>query len=245
MRGRIRCDASAEPRRGLFAMLMSELACATECLYAKTSISIGSLGSTIICLNVGTSISIGSLRSTVPRLGVRTSIGTGRPWSTVPCLHARTAIGTAALDQPRRRPRLPTPATHRFTPQHEACIPNDPGRDIRRHMKDAPDPVPALKRELAQAIVLRLGRSGQFNLASRVGVDQPRASDLERGRLERFSLQQLVRFAARADGDVRITVTWTSRRIWIIPRLSSTRRQPRWPVRRPPSASCTPDNYSR
>src|SRR5687768_3514985 len=106
MRGRIRCDAGAEPRRGLFAMLMSELACATECLYAKTPISMGRLESTITRLNVGTSISIGSLGSTVPRLGDRTSIGAGRPWSTVPCLHARTAIGTAALDQPRRRHRL-------------------------------------------------------------------------------------------------------------------------------------------
>ncbi|MFN2565149.1 MAG: helix-turn-helix domain-containing protein [Gemmatimonadaceae bacterium] len=80
------------------------------------------------------------------------------------------------------------------------------------------DPVPALKRQLADAILDRLRRSGQLNIAHRLGIDQPRASDLQRGRLERFSLQQLVRFAARVDGEVTISVAWTSRRVWIIPR---------------------------
>lgn len=84
-------------------------------------------------------------------------------------------------------------------------------------MKDAPDPVPALKRELARAILDRLGGSGQLNVARRLGVDQPRASNLFCERLERFSLQKLVRFAARVDGEVTINVIWTSRRIWIIP----------------------------
>jgi predicted XRE-type DNA-binding protein len=85
-------------------------------------------------------------------------------------------------------------------------------------VEDAQDPVPALKRELARAILDRLRGSGQVNVAYRLGVDQPRASNLCRGRLKRFSLQQLIRFAARVDGEVTITVTWTSRRIRIIPR---------------------------
>jgi hypothetical protein len=34
--------------------------------------------------------------------------------------------------------------------------------------------------------------------------------------------RQLVRFAARVDGEVTISVTWTSRRIWIIPRRRPT-----------------------
>ena len=93
---------------------------------------------------------------------------------------------------------------------------------------DDDDPVPLLKQQLAHAIVEFLGPSGEGNMASRLGVDQPRASNLQHGRLERFSLQQLVRFVARADGEVTLTVRWRSRRVWIIP------RPPRRPPRRGP-----------
>ena len=85
-------------------------------------------------------------------------------------------------------------------------------------MNDASDPVPALKRQLAQAIMDHLGTSGQVNIASRLGVDQPRASNLQHGRLQRFSLQQLVRFVARADGEVTLGISWRSRRVRIIRR---------------------------
>jgi predicted XRE-type DNA-binding protein len=84
-------------------------------------------------------------------------------------------------------------------------------------VKDATDPVPALKEQLARAILERMSGGGQLNLAHRLGVDWPRASNLQRGRLERFSLQQLVRFAARVDGEVTFNVNWTSRRLWIFP----------------------------
>jgi predicted XRE-type DNA-binding protein len=84
-------------------------------------------------------------------------------------------------------------------------------------VNDAQDPVPALKRQLARAILDRLRGSGQLNIGYRLGVDRARASNLQCGRLERFSLQQLVRFAARVDGEVTISVTWTSRRIWVFP----------------------------
>lgn len=85
-------------------------------------------------------------------------------------------------------------------------------------MTKAPDPVPALKRQLARTLLDRLEQTGQRNLARRIGIDVARASNLRRGRLERFSLQQLVRFAARADGEVTITVTWTSRKLWFVSR---------------------------
>ena len=84
-------------------------------------------------------------------------------------------------------------------------------------MPTYPDPVPALKQQLADAVLTHFGQFGQYALASRLGVDQPRASDLVRGRLGRFSLQQLVRFAARADGEVTISVEWTSQRLWLFP----------------------------
>ena len=52
----------------------------------------------------------------------------------------------------------------------------------------------------------------QVYAADFVGTDQPRISDLRRGRLERFSLEQLVRFVTRVDGTVRIAVEWSTRR---------------------------------
>lgn len=105
-----------------------------------------------------------------------------------------------------------------WSAEHDnACAPTR-GRHHLHGVTDASDPVPALKQQLARVLLDYLGASGQFNMASRIGVDQPRASNLQHGRLQRFSLQQLVRFVARAGGEVTLTVTWRSRRVWIIPR---------------------------
>ena len=81
-------------------------------------------------------------------------------------------------------------------------------------MTDASDPVPLLKKELTRAILDRMAGAPELLLARRLRVDQPRASNLRGGRLERFSLQQLVRFAARVDGEITISVVWTSDRLW-------------------------------
>jgi predicted XRE-type DNA-binding protein len=74
------------------------------------------------------------------------------------------------------------------------------------------DPIPELKRQLAQLVVARVAGSNQVDAAMLLGTDQPRVSDLRRGRLERFSLEQLLRFVARCDGTVRVTVEWSTRR---------------------------------
>lgn len=74
------------------------------------------------------------------------------------------------------------------------------------------DPIPRLKQQLAQLVVERLRGWSQVYAASFLGTNQPRISDLRRGRLERFSLEQLIRFAARVDGTVRIDVEWDRRR---------------------------------
>ena len=105
-------------------------------------------------------------------------------------------------------------------------------------MTDTSDPVPALKQQLALAILDHFRAWGQCTIAHRLGVDQPRASDLQHGRLQRFSLQQLVRLATRAGGEVTLSVRWTSRRIWIIPRVGSSSRVTRerpWPHPRAPA----------
>ncbi|HEY2852712.1 MAG TPA: XRE family transcriptional regulator [Gemmatimonadaceae bacterium] len=77
------------------------------------------------------------------------------------------------------------------------------------------DPIPELKRQLAQLVVARLDGRSQVYAADLLGTDQPRVSDLRRGRLERFSLEQLLRFIARIDGTARITVEWSTRRAWL------------------------------
>jgi predicted XRE-type DNA-binding protein len=71
-----------------------------------------------------------------------------------------------------------------------------------------PDPVPALKEAVARAIVDRLQGWTQVNAAELLRTDQPRVSDLRNGRLERFSLEKLVRLATRLRGDVTIDVRW-------------------------------------
>lgn len=74
------------------------------------------------------------------------------------------------------------------------------------------DPIPQLKQQLAELVVERLHGWSQIYAANFLGTDQPRISDLRRGRLNRFSLEQLIRFVSRAEGTVRIGVEWSTRR---------------------------------
>jgi predicted XRE-type DNA-binding protein len=77
-------------------------------------------------------------------------------------------------------------------------------------MPPPPDPIPALKQQVAIAIVERIRVWNQFNAAELLRTDQPRISDLRNGNLERFSLERLIRFVARRGGTVSITITWSS-----------------------------------
>jgi len=52
------------------------------------------------------------------------------------------------------------------------------------------DPIPPLKRQLAREIRALLGDTNQHVAAHRLGVDQPRMSDLLHDKLDRFSLSQ-------------------------------------------------------
>jgi predicted XRE-type DNA-binding protein len=95
-----------------------------------------------------------------------------------------------------------------------------------------PDPIPALKKQLAQEIVDRLDGWDQVYAADFLGTDQPRMSDLRSGRLDRFSLEKLIRFITRDHGTVTLRVTWKSR--WH--RLRDQRR----PSPRTPRPGATP-----
>ena len=67
------------------------------------------------------------------------------------------------------------------------------------------DPVPALKRQLAAEIRALIGEYPSNVGASVLALDQPRVADLLHDRLERFSLQKLVRLLAHVDRRVKLT----------------------------------------
>jgi predicted XRE-type DNA-binding protein len=73
------------------------------------------------------------------------------------------------------------------------------------------DAIPALKRHLAQQLVKRLDGWSQTDAAALVGTDQPRISDLRRGRLDRISLEQLIRLLGRVGGSIELQVSWSAR----------------------------------
>ena len=68
------------------------------------------------------------------------------------------------------------------------------------------DPIPRLKAQLRQAILADVGRLNQLVAAHMLGVDQARMSNIELGRLERFSLQKLIRLLARLNRRVDLVV---------------------------------------
>jgi hypothetical protein len=73
----------------------------------------------------------------------------------------------------------------------------------------APDPIPALKEQLARELVARLDGWSQDYAGSFMRTHGCRVSNLRKGRLDCFSLQRLIRFVARTRGTVTITVAWT------------------------------------
>jgi len=73
------------------------------------------------------------------------------------------------------------------------------------------DAVPALKQQLAQLLVERVAGWSQMYAAELLGIDQPRVSDLRRGRLDRISLEQLIRLLGRVGGSIELHVSWSSR----------------------------------
>jgi predicted XRE-type DNA-binding protein len=69
-----------------------------------------------------------------------------------------------------------------------------------------PDPVPELKRLLGEEIRRRIDGWRTADIAVHLGTDQPRLSDIRRGKLERFSLETLVRFVTRLRCRVEVRV---------------------------------------
>jgi predicted XRE-type DNA-binding protein len=68
------------------------------------------------------------------------------------------------------------------------------------------DPVVDLRKQLASEIVRALGPKSQHLLAPRFGIPQPRMSELSRGRVDRCSVEWLIRRIHRLGGSVSVTV---------------------------------------
>ena len=68
------------------------------------------------------------------------------------------------------------------------------------------DPILALKRQLAAEIVELSDRVPLIVAAHRLGIDQSRVCDLRKGRVERFSLERLIRLLGKIDRSVTLEV---------------------------------------
>jgi predicted XRE-type DNA-binding protein len=64
----------------------------------------------------------------------------------------------------------------------------------------------ALRRQLAAEIVRSLGPMSAYSIAPSYGIPQPRMSELERGRVDRCSVEWLIRRIHRMGGTVTISV---------------------------------------
>jgi hypothetical protein len=61
----------------------------------------------------------------------------------------------------------------------------------------ARDPIPELKRQAGAELAVLLAGWNADDIAALIGTDRARISELRRGKLERFSLEALIRFLTR------------------------------------------------
>ena len=72
---------------------------------------------------------------------------------------------------------------------------------------DPDDPITALRAQLAREIVRALGGSfAQHFISARYGIPQPRMSELCRGKVQRCSMEWLIRRIHRMGGRVSISI---------------------------------------
>jgi predicted XRE-type DNA-binding protein len=69
------------------------------------------------------------------------------------------------------------------------------------------DPIPALKRELGGELARLLSGWNNDDIACLIGTDRRRIPELRGGKLDRFSLETLIRYLARLQRQVQITIT--------------------------------------
>jgi predicted XRE-type DNA-binding protein len=86
------------------------------------------------------------------------------------------------------------------------------------------DPIYVLRRELAAEIVRSLGPDAQHVISRSYGVPQPRMSELNRGVVDRCSMEWLIRRIYNLGGQVTVTVRLgDARRDWARQRFAAAR----------------------
>ena len=68
------------------------------------------------------------------------------------------------------------------------------------------DPIPALKRQLGELLAQQVANGNGDDMGAFLRTDRSRVADLRNGRLDRFSLESLIRFADRLRFDVALDV---------------------------------------
>ncbi|MEP6992063.1 MAG: XRE family transcriptional regulator [bacterium] len=87
------------------------------------------------------------------------------------------------------------------------------------------DPIHVIKRQLATEIARALGPMSQYSIAPSYGIPQPRMSELDRGNVDRCTIDWLVRRIHRMGGSVTVSVTLGDvKGDWMRSRLAAMRR---------------------
>ena len=82
------------------------------------------------------------------------------------------------------------------------------------------DPVREIRVQLAAEIVRSLGPMSQHVVAPSCGIRQPRMSELNRGRVDRCSVEWLIRRIHRLGGTVQVSVTLgDAGKKWVLDRM--------------------------
>ena len=88
------------------------------------------------------------------------------------------------------------------------------------------DPVRDIREQLAAEIVRSLGPMSQHVVAPSFGIRQPRMSELNRGRVDRCSVEWLIRRIHRLGGTVQVSVTLgDAGRKWVLDRMGIPARE--------------------
>jgi hypothetical protein len=81
-------------------------------------------------------------------------------------------------------------------------------RHVAYALMERPNPIPSLKRAAAAALAKRIsGWPSVYDAAALLGTQRARVVDIRSGRLDRFSLETLLRYLVRAGARVELRVT--------------------------------------
>ena len=119
-----------------------------------------------------------------------------RPLAMLPILPGSIATGSRSDTPPRQA--LVRLGSDRW---------RSPGRCGATFVMPRGDPIPTLKQQLGAELARLFVGWNADDVAVLIGTDRPRISELRHGKLDRFSLETLIRYLARLQYRVEISVT--------------------------------------